>query len=275
MNRFKYTGKISRFLLAGLLLGGLTLTSCSKNDNDIFEDDPVIRIDKKKSEIQSKLIDSENGWIVNFSPDGRESMGEFTMWLDFKKDWSVEIKTDRVLTDVGVEKSQYNFVLLSSVALNFPYGNKVHDFTAMDGQNLRTDIEFVFSKYVDDNTIEFIGHMTKQKVYFKKATAEEKKFQFTKRWDLVKKLEAVSKASLTMNGRTTQLEYTKLWKDNNFRAGMIKNGGFLLYQATDDGKTVGLLNPFEVNDNDVITELTLQGNSFVGKSTTGAILTLN
>lgn len=164
--------KINRVFVGAFLLSTVVV-GCQKDDNDIFDKDPIVRLDNvAMAELKQKLVDSQDGWIVTFSPDGGKYLGQYSLWFKFHDDWSLNLKSDRIASKANEEKTQYNFVMLNTLALNFPLGNEVHEFTAMNPSSLRTDIEFVFSKYVDENTIEFVGHMTKQKIYFKKATKE-------------------------------------------------------------------------------------------------------
>lgn len=279
MNRNKYIGRISRYILGTLLLGGLTLTSCSKTDNDIFEDNPVVRLDKKKQEIKDKLIDSDNGWIVTFSPDGGKYLGEFNLWYQFNPDGTILEKSDLDLNDLNVAVAEYNFVILKTVALNFPLGSKIHEFTAMGPEDLRTDIEFNFVDFIDDDTIEFEGHMTDQKVYLRKASLQDKQFVFSNKWSIYNKIDSVKKSIVTVNGKSVNYKWGNLvgWRSaqiGDSNTGYLTETSVVTFHAAEDGKSVKLVPALVLSDGSTIDKLDLVGNNFIGMSDTNGIITL-
>lgn len=222
--------KINRVFVGAFLLSTVVV-GCQKDDNDIFDKDPIVRLDNiAMSELKQKLVDSQDGWIVTFSPDGGKSLGQYSLWFKFHDDWSLNLKSDRVASKANEEKTQYNFVMLNTLALNFPLGNEVHEFTAMNPNKLRTDIEFVFSKYVDENTIEFVGHMTKQKIYFKKATKEARE-GFDKHYSMYENMNRID------------LSY--------FRTLEVENGGI---KTAIDFTNYGSARAVELDNNDLIKE---------------------
>lgn len=282
MKRNRFSSKFLMLVLGGALLTGLSLTSCSKSDNDIFEDDPIVRIDKAKKELNAKLVDSENGWIMTFRPDGGKYLGEFNMWFDFKANGVALVKSDLKRNDLSEEVTEFNLVLLRTVALNFPLGSKMHEFTSMNDRFLRSDIEFNLSKYNEDGSITFEGYMSKQNVVLRKATAEEKKFNFAKKWAVYDNLKLIKKCTTLIGGKTANYDYGYLNGDQDWRSAevydskdqSITESGVLTFAASEDGKKVNVFPKIELSDGSIITELDVVGTTFVGTASNGSKVTL-
>jgi hypothetical protein len=272
-------------LLASACLFGIFFVGCQNNDNDIWDKDPIVRLEEKKVELKEKLVDTENGWFIDsFYPDGNANMlGSFAVWMKYNVDGTVLIKTDQDLKDLGAEKEEYNFVVLNSLALSFPHGNKIHAFTGVDASLARTDIEFIFDSYLDDGSIQFIGQMSKQKIIFKKATTEEADFNFENRWSLARKMYEVSKVTFSDNNKSTVFNFGYLTNEENesweARSAQIyrqigqgdydfinTNSGIVTFRYLDDGITVVLKPAIETANGSKIEKLVLQGNSFLGVS---------
>lgn len=217
MKNIKRYLKIVGGSLVVLIAASGTLTSCQNNDNDIYDQDPIIRLREAKAKLKNHLTtESDNGWIATFRPDGGVMLGEFNLWFDFEDDFSVNIKSDFNLGDLNAQESEYNFTMLRTFALSFPLHNKVHDFTQgfyldIDGKeslyNNRSDIEFLFNDYLANGDVETVGFMTNQKVVFRKATAEEKAFRFDDQWAVYNKLETMRNVTLIQDGRSKRLNF--------------------------------------------------------------------
>lgn len=273
INKYRNIGKYAK-LFSLLLLGAVTISvsSCQNNDNDLFDKDPIVRLREAQQEMKNHLVnDSENGWIVTFSPDGGKYLGEFNLWFDFEDDWKVNIKSDLDLGDLGVEESYYNFTMLRTFALSFPVHNKVHDFTEFDPYSLRTDIEFMFNSYLDNGDIETVGFMTNKKVVFHKATAEHKQFDFSGKWAIYNRLEQATSAQLFVDGVRTNYAYAA---NEGYRSSFIggSNTGYLTetgvvtFGVQDDLTTIKLAPALELPNGLTIDELSWTGSFFYGEA---------
>lgn len=260
-------------LLACASLFGVFFTSCQNNDNDIWDKDPIVRLEQAKTELKNTLVSSQNGWIVTFSPDGNKYLGGFNVWMKFEDDLDMLIKTDLYMNQLEAEKTEFKFTLLETMTLNFPYGNKLHEFTSLSPNDLRTDFEFVFNAYVDENTIEFIGKMTKQKIYFTKATAEEANFNFQDQWNTYAQLKTMKTITLVQAGVSSNFVYSPLLEDDDWRACQMMRGtntvDILTFTASKDGSSVTLGKPYLFSDGSTVSKLDKSGNTFVGVSETG------
>lgn len=268
----------SKFLSI-LALGAITLTSCSNNDNDIFDKDPVLRLEEGKAELQNRLVDSENGWIVSFSPDGGKYLGEFNIWMDFSKDWKVQVKSDLDPSDLDASLEVYNFTMLKTFALSFPHGGKLHDFTSMAAEDLSTDFEFIFQKYLEDGSIEFEGFITQQKIVFKKATAEDKAFNFKEKWSAYDRLAKISSAKVTVNGKATNYNWGFLgdWRSAQIGGsgtGYLTNTSVVTFNALQDGTTLKLVPELTLSDGSTIDEVVWKDSSYYGVSDTNSTIVL-
>ena len=275
-------------VLALVAIGGLSLVSCNnKDDNNIFDEDPIVRVDKAKAELKRHLVEeSPNGWFMSFRPDGGKYTGEFNVWFDFNEDWSVDIKTDLDRGDLVAEKSDYNFTMLRTFALSFPYGNKIHEFTAMDAANLRTDIEFMFNNYFENGDVETVGFMSNQKVVFKQATAEEKAFVFPAMWQAYDRLQATTIMDITYGGRTHRMQYTPIvsqakgYEGVFYRMatvaphnvmGSVSASNSVTFAADRNGEIITLKPELEMPDGSLVKELVWTGSAFIGSSDTGTV----
>lgn len=275
-------------VLALVALGGLSLVSCNNNDdNNIFEEDPIVRVDKAKAEFKRHLVEeSPNGWFMSFRPDGGKYIGEFNVWFEFNDDWSVNIKSDLDRGNLAVEKSEFNFTMLRTFALSFPYGNKIHEFTAFDPANLRTDIEFMFNNYLENGDVETIGFMSEQKVVFRQATAEEKAFVFPEMWQAYDRLQATTTMNVTYGNRTHRMQYTPYVNQNqnsefvglfyrmatiapHDQIGSISASNSVTFAADRNGEIITLKPALEMPDGSLVKELVWTGSAFIGSSDTG------
>lgn len=263
-------------LLACASLFGVFFTSCQNSDNDIWDKDPIVRLEEKKTEIRNALVSSPNGWIVTFSPDGNKYLGGFNMWMKFSEGSKVSIKSDLYLNQLEAHETEFDFTLLNSVALNFPFGTKVHEFTSLSPTDLRTDIEFIFSAFVDENTIEFVGQMTGQKVYFKRATAEQGNFNFQSQWNTFTLLKTLKVVNIIDSGASTNFTYSPLLGDNDWRSAQMVSGSttiaFLTFTSSEDGSILTLGTPYMLKDGSSISQLERSGNLFTGVSSTGGTM---
>lgn len=270
--------------LALVLISGLALTSCQNNDNDLYQDDPIVRLAKAKQQMKDHLVnESAEGWIVTFRPDGGKQLGEFNVWFDFKEDWKVDVKTDFDVNNLGVESSDFNFTMLRTFALSFPYGNKIHEFTQGSFINKageeemysnRSDIEFLFKDYLANGDVLTTGYLSGQDVVFRKATQEDKKFRFDAKWQIYDQLEEMKQVTLMQDGVSKRLNFLANERHRSAYIGkisgnsiseMLTETGIVTFGVNDAGE-VELVPALELENGKTIDKLVLIGNTFYGEA---------
>lgn len=73
-----------KFLL--LALPALMLTSCLKDQEDIFPDSASARVSKYLDNTKRVLTSAENGWVLNYFPDRNQSYGGYSYTMSFDED---------------------------------------------------------------------------------------------------------------------------------------------------------------------------------------------
>ncbi|MGS4345632.1 DUF4302 domain-containing protein [Myroides odoratus] len=276
-------------LIALVLFSGLGLVACQNNDNDIYEDDPIVRLEKARQEMKNHLVnESPNGWMVTFRPDGGKQLGEFNMWFKFKDTYDVEIKSDFNTNDLAIEKSEYNFTMLRTFALSFPVFNKVHEFTQgiykdeEDKDQIysnRSDIEFMFNQYLANGDVETVGFMSNQKVVFRKATTEDLDFRFDDEWAVYEKLDSMKRVQLVQDGVSKNLNFEaiklhraayigKITKRPDGRKTIsetLTDTGAVTFGVNSSGE-VELVPALELDNGLTINKLIMIGSSFYGEA---------
>ncbi|MBW3517850.1 DUF4302 domain-containing protein [Flavobacterium sp. NKUCC04_CG] len=174
MKRFKYIAVLF------LAISGSVFTSCNSDDSSVGIDgvDASTRLKEAEKKLQAALLSAENGWIVEFFPNNK-LLGGYQMWMDFNENGSVQVRSDRNFDDTSIQNDEYNFVLLSTIALSFPTGSVVHEFIKDNEMTNHADIEFLIDKY-EEGKIIFKGHTSRNTIVFTAATAEEKQFDLSK-----------------------------------------------------------------------------------------------
>lgn len=242
----KIFNKIIAFLLLGAFIG---ITSCSNiEDNNIFDQDPSVRLQETQDLLKNNLVGAENGWIMTFFPSNKLK-GGYSFWFDFNEDGSVQVRSDYNVADLSVKNERYDFVLLTTVALNFPLGSTVHKFVAENPGTNTTDIEFLFDRYEGDDIV-FRGHSTRNEIRMTKATADDKKFDLSSKMAMreivrtMKRLYVTSGIESTTYGfnynansrfaRVAELTGPKTPINKNGGVGIgFKNNGIILNEAVD------------------------------------------
>lgn len=171
----KYVIKIAALSFA--LVG---LASCTNiEDNDIYDKNQIQRFEETKAKLNNELVSAEHGWIVDFFPNNKQ-LGAYTVLFNFDKNGNVETRSDVIDNQYDAVTEEYDFVMLSTLALNFPVESTIHRITSKFQSKIKTDIEFLYQDIVE-NEILFKGHHTKNQIVFKRATAEDAAFDLTKR----------------------------------------------------------------------------------------------
>ena len=258
-------------VLAGALI---TLGSCNDSDDArIYDENPIHRLNKAESELRNELSSAEFGWKVDLFPND-EIFGGYSFLFDFNEDGTVKTRSDVKTNDYGIKDEKYNFVLLGTLALNFPTFSTVHEFPKLsqggdEGANVyHTDYEFLFERFDGDEII-FKGFETRKEIRFKRATSADVQFSLTLKHAHLNVVASKKTLVVFENNEVTSF---------NFRYGASKryarvlsadrtmsvngNGGVGV-GATDTGIIISPAIEFE--DGSSLSELTLEGNIFKGE----------
>lgn len=263
------------FFKALVFAGALfTLGACSDSDDArIFDEDPIHRLSEAETKLKNELVSSEHGWVVDFFPNN-EIFGGYSFLFDFNEDGTVKTRSDAKVNDYGIKDEKYNFVLLGTLALNFPSFSTVHEFPKLsqggnDGANVyHTDYEFLFERF-DGDDIVFKGFETRNEIRFKRATADDKEFVLTTKHAMLNAVSGMRTLITFDNGEANTY---------NFRYGSGKRYATVLSADrtmsvnANGGVGVGASNSgiiisptIEFEDGSTLSELALDGNRFVGE----------
>ncbi|WP_158962233.1 DUF4302 domain-containing protein [Myroides fluvii] len=265
----KYVIKIAALSFA--LVG---LVSCTNiEDNDIYDKNQIQRFEETKAKLKSELVSAEHGWIVDFFPEN-SALGAYSLLFEFNEDGTVETRSDVTDGKYDVVKEEYDFVMLSTLALSFPVQTTVHNITAKYGSRIKTDIEFLYDE-TKENEILFKGHFTRNQIVFRKATAEDKQFDLTmkhRNLDLV----SAKRNMVITSGEDMEVfnfRYTKntrYAKVSNSAGNSINGNGGIGIGGSNEGIIISPA--IEFPDGSSISELIFENGVFKGESGNNSVI---
>ena len=153
------------FYIVAILIFGLT--SCSREEENLFEDSAANRITAAQQKYREILTNAPNGWVMEYYaghniPNAEKRTGGLAFLMDFDKKGNVRIASEYA----GVEPvktvvtSTYNLIANQSVVLTFDTHNSLlHYFSepsSSDLDGLGGDYEFVVMD-VTEEKIELKG----------------------------------------------------------------------------------------------------------------------
>ncbi|GHT71558.1 hypothetical protein FACS189455_3640 [Bacteroidia bacterium] len=165
--------KILKYLL--LVIPVLCMTSCLREEEDIFGEAPAIRMQKTIAEYKSLLTDAPNGWIINYYPEPQYGVGGYAIYCKFSSDGKVdaacEVKTN--VNSYEVASSTWDIIPYQGPVLTFDtYSPVVHYFSEVSSTSDRDgragDYDFVVMKAVKD-TFYLSGLKNENKIVMWKA----------------------------------------------------------------------------------------------------------
>lgn len=142
------------------VLSLLAISSCVKDEKDIFGESSTKRINSVLNEYEKLLTEASNGWVLAYYPEDSK-YGGFNLYLTFSKEGEVTITSERPLLSKTDEKSvsQYKLKPDMGPVLSFDTYNKIlHQLSDPnpDGMGYEGDYEFVILK-ADENKFELKG----------------------------------------------------------------------------------------------------------------------
>lgn len=168
---------INKFTAIGCaLIGATMLQSCLKDQEDIFEESPSLRMQEMLDKTKTTLMKAPNGWVFDYFPDSRQQYGVFAYTVKFDdKEASVgaEVKPGEFST------SLYKLTDDSGPVLSFDtYNDLMHYFATPDSENPRAmdgDFEFVIME-VTDTLITLRGKRTGNDMYMRPLPYEASRY---------------------------------------------------------------------------------------------------
>ena len=162
------------FLLALPLL----LTSCLKDQEDLFTDSASARTTKYLAEVQDVLTSAENGWLLNYYPDREQSYGGAVYTLRFD-DEQVTVSSEIAGDPNYTETSTYILNNEDGPVLMFDtYNQLMHYFATPSGSSGAGGYEAYDGDFIfiildiseDKNTITLKGNRSGNIMYMHRMT---------------------------------------------------------------------------------------------------------
>ena len=181
--------KIFAYLI--MMLPALLLTSCLKDQDDVFDKSASIRSAEYLVNAQNVLMSAENGWVMNYYPDNQQKYGGYSYVLKFDKKNVMayfvdgDTKTETIEgTTVEVPVPVTSTYLLNNEdgpVISFDTYNKyLHHFatpSASAYQAMGGDFIFIILNISDDqNTITLKGNRSGNIVKLYRNTMEPAKY---------------------------------------------------------------------------------------------------
>ena len=170
---------MKRILIAFLVVAA-ALSSCTKEDNPVFEKSPDERLQEKLAAYQAQLSGAQNGWKGLLVTDsGRGSSHSF--YFKFNDQNRVTMLSDfDPVSAVTYKESSYRIKALLQPSLLFDTYSYLHVLSDPDdavnggitGAGLLSDFEFYFDSDLQD-TIKLIGRINGSKMTLTRATQAE------------------------------------------------------------------------------------------------------
>lgn len=168
-----------------LLALPLLLTSCLKDQEDLFTDSASARSAKYLANVERVLTSAEHGWVLNYFPDREQSYGGYAYTLQFDEE---NVKVCFELADDVTQSitSTYSLTNEGGPVLAFDtYNDYMHYFATPTGSSgaggyEAYDGDFIFivmNISEDENTITLKGNRSGNVMYMHKLTQSVEDYQ--------------------------------------------------------------------------------------------------
>ncbi|CAM1358360.1 hypothetical protein BA195_02640 [Tenacibaculum soleae] len=191
-----------------LLLLIVATVSCDNTEEAIFNETSSERIKNSVIEYRDLLTSSDNGWIIEYYPEGSQSLGGFNYGMKFNEDLTAEVVME--LFDFSTrESNMFNVIANGGPVLTFnTYGALSHFFSTPNQANpdgLEGDYEFLLTSKTTD-LITLIGAKSRNKMRMIRLTESPEDY-LTKVLDIKTYLAPASYA-VTLDGNDLPLPNT-------------------------------------------------------------------
>lgn len=159
------------FNLLFISLAILIYSSCTPEEDDLFDKSSAQRIEEAIKTYTDVLTSAPNGWLMEYYPSSSQQYGGYTILVSFDKNGSANIASEVFNAD---KKTTSTYVLKQSagVILSFDTYNEVMHFFSnpanpagigTNGKGMEGDFEFNIHKATQDSVV-MIGRKTKSKI---------------------------------------------------------------------------------------------------------------
>lgn len=253
--------RLYKFCAVGLTaMLTIIMSSCLKNQEDLFSDEPSTRLDKRLQECQEVLCSSEYGWAMDYYPDRNISYGGWVYALRFTRD---KVTVAAELAPGQSETSYYKLTDDNGPILSFDtYNTLMHYFATPSSLHYEArdgDFEFLIMDIQADR-ITLKGNRTGNLIYLHRLDE-----------DIIGYVEKCMKKDETFF--LTELDGTSGQTAFEATADLVKRRMFFTWEA--DGKDMStdsyylptptglrFLNPIEIGGQSV-TEINYDAGSVV------------
>jgi hypothetical protein len=143
-----------------LIVSGLFLQSCLKDEEDVFDKSAAERMDDALTEYKTVLTAAPNGWLMEYYPEQNQTIGGYTYLCSFNASGEVtvasEITTQNYQSGDQVT-SLYKLITDQGPVLSFDTYNEVfHYFSEPSGSDVdgyAGDYEFIILKANQDSVV--------------------------------------------------------------------------------------------------------------------------
>ena len=163
-----------------MALPTLLLTSCLKDQDDIFDDSASVRVDKYLANAKRVLTSAEEGWILNYYPDREQSYGGYVFTLKFN-DQTVEVGSELADDVTETIESSYTMDNEDGPVIAFDsYNAFMHYFATPTGSSGAGGYEAYDGDFIfiimgiseDENTITLKGNRSGNTMYMHRLTSD-------------------------------------------------------------------------------------------------------
>lgn len=229
--------KKSKILLYALLaLPVMSLQSCLKDQEDVFDEPSSTRLNEYLQQTKSTLTSSENGWIFDYYPEASQSYGGSTYTVQFAGNDECAVRSE-YNPDDGDLTSLYSMKADDGPVLSFDtYNAFIHEAATPNGdsyQGQEGDFEFVIDS-IGTDSIKVHGKRTLNTMYLRRLNEPAEDY-VTKVADMGDSW-ITAEADLTIGGQPYYFVITSL---SNRQIAIYDGNGSLVtrtaYNFTDKG----------------------------------------
>ncbi len=167
--------KVQRNIFKLLIISMIIiLPSCSRVEDDTFDEPASARTKEAMSALQANLTSSQDGWLLNYYPND-DKYGAYNFLMKFD-DANVIMRGDDFFKP-GNHESQYMVTAAQGPVLSFSTYNILHDLADPEkyswGKGLDGDYEFVWKRTSENkDTIHFYGRTMEEKITLTRFTGD-------------------------------------------------------------------------------------------------------
>lgn len=212
----------------------LMLTSCLKDQEDVFSDSASARSAKYLDNVRKVLTSSENGWVLNYYPDRELSYGGYVYTLKFDQE-NVEVFSELASDDAPSKTSSYILNNENGPVLMFDtYNEYMHFFATPHGSSgaggyeaYDGDFLFIVMNISDDqNTITLKGSRSGNMMYMHRLTGEETAATYISKIKAVKQNMKYKNFEIVFGNDTVNVSYAR---------SIQKSGGKFTFNYKENG----------------------------------------